>query len=102
MVGALLEVCAPAVAEAVPLALPEADPEAVFAGFVAVSEGTGGVLGLVAVVLGTAARAAHSLSITEREETMLFASLRLVAVIEDWTLACSEVGRPDTVTVAEV
>lgn len=89
----------PARPEAVPEGVLEALPDAVSVGF-AVS--VGGVLGLVAVVLGTAARAAHSLSITEREETMLFASSRLVAVIEDWTFACSEVGSPETVTVPEL
>ena len=107
-----VEGCVLAEEEALPVALPEglpdaepeAEPDAVSAGgFVAEPEGVvADALAPGAVVPGTAARAAHSLSITESEETILLASSRLVAVIEDCTLDCSEVGSPATVTVAEL
>ena len=92
------------------LALPDGESEGLSPGVAAcVPLVVGLVVGLgVSVGVGTAgalcaaAKAAQSLSITESVETMLRASLRLVAVIEVRTWLCSEDGRPATVTASEL
>jgi hypothetical protein len=87
-----------AVADALPVALAVVVP--VLCG-VALSVGEAVALGeLLGVLVGAASIASHSLSMIESVDTMVFASVRLVAVIEPATFDCSLVGSPETVTVA--
>jgi hypothetical protein len=93
-------------AEALPVAVADALPVAfavevpVLCG-VALSVGEAVALGeLLGVLVGAASIASHSLSMIESVDTMVFASVRLVAVIEPATFDCSLVGSPETVTVA--
>jgi len=99
---ALVEEWALEEAEALPVAVADALPVAltvevpVLCG-VALAVGEAVALG---VLVGVAFIASHSLSMIESVDTMVFASVRLVAVIELSTFDCSLVGSPETVTVA--
>jgi hypothetical protein len=91
-----------AVADALPVPVPVALAVEVPALCgVALSVGEAVALGeLLGVLVGAASIASHSLSMIESVDTMVFASVRLVAVIEPATFDCSLVGSPETVTVA--
>ena len=90
---------------ALPVAVDDALPLAfaVLLGSVLALGGALGVLlGAVVVTGGVASTAAHAVSRAERVETIAFASVRLVAVIEASTLDCCVVGSPSTVTGSEL